>query len=353
MKTLNSAQRISPKDYQQSSEITDKLVKAINCYQNTESETINIIHLASQLIDNKVPNFTWYEFKPNILNQKGQSSTLFYKLFLENYTLTGKIIDLLNNHNQISYLVRYKFEYFFAQMVKGNKKINEEQTALEYVFDRSVYTTLDELKAINMMAQHYLTKFKQQEGETVENYQLMSKMINQFVDNSYNAFSILQTTQKLSEVTNFDELKTLTQYYIEGSSAITPNSLRETLAWLKPLFLSWDIFCEKKFNSENLNEDCRSEDYFCREITSKNNTQLLNQDYYYSLIYYCMLSKFEDGRHTFSTDHSKSYIIESLTSMINIEKFKTLFNKNHILNEQQKLDAILTEEKTSIKKIKL
>ena len=66
-----------------------------------------------------------------------------------------------------------------------------------------------------------------------------------------------------------------------------------------------------------------------------------------------MLSKFEDGRHTFSTDHSKSYIIESLTSMINIEKFKTLFNKNHILNEQQKLDAILTEEKTSIKKIKL
>ena len=34
-----------------------------------------------------------------------------------------------------------------------------------------------------MMDKNYITKFKQKEGEIVENYKLMYKMINKFVDN--------------------------------------------------------------------------------------------------------------------------------------------------------------------------
>jgi hypothetical protein len=359
MKKLDSSQKISPKDYQKSTEITEKLIKAIDAYQNTDNETIHIIDLASKLMSSKTPNFTWYEFKPNIVNQQGQSSTLFYKLFLENYTLTGKILHIVNQYkdeNVVSQGVKGQFQSFFDSFMNGSKKINEEQTAFEYVFHHSTYTTLDELNAINMIAKHYFVKFKKQENESGENYQIMSDILEQFVNISPHAFSILDATQKLNDAMNFEELKTITHDYIELLNVATaPTGLRETLAWFKPLFLAWDLFSENKFNIDikHLKGHSGSEIYFCNEMTTKNNQQLLDNYYCHTFMDYCMLSQFHDNEHKYSTAYASTYIIDGLNSMINVEKFQTLFTKNHILNEQNKLDTILDDKTNSIKKIKI
>jgi hypothetical protein len=336
--------------YEIIAEKSKALGQKIDNYTSPE-DIHDILKLANDISYHLEREFSFHTVKDYIQDKNGNNTTLFYKLFFDNFNVANEILYFTKNGNAPDL-----FKYL--NTLKGYDQITEHQNVYEVLFDNLDYATTAELNVKAYFSKFYLDDVIKLKSSRVENYKLVDGKINEMLDNVQAPLkAIVQATcQELEKANNFEELKTILHNYLDDSNvANMPNTIREMIVWLKPVFHSLKLELSKNFsNFDNYKngKNPKQLEHFLEEIVQSKNEILLNEDNRNALIDYAVsFSMNEQMEPQFNMFMRKSLLIGSLLSMIEIDQFGTKFMENHILNEKEKLEASIIYEE-NYKKVK-
>jgi hypothetical protein len=334
--------------YEIIAEKSKALGQKIDNYTSPE-DIHDILKLANDISYHLEREFSFHTVKDYIQDKNGNNTTLFYKLFFDNFNVANEIIFHIKDAGDFDK---------YLNTLNGYDKITEHQNVYEVLFDNLDYATTAELNVKAYFSKLYLDTVIKLKSSHVENYKLVDSKINEMLDNVQAPLkTIVQATcQELEKATNFEELKIVLHNYVDDSNvANMPNTIREMIVWLKPVFHSFKLDLSKNFSNFDdykNGKNSKQVEQFLKEILHSKSEILFDEYNRDALIDYAVsFSINEQMEPQFNMFMRKSLLIGSLLSMIEIDQFGTKFMENHILNEKEKLEASIIYEE-NYKKVK-
>lgn len=342
---------------------SQELIEHINGYTSGDEDKLySIMRLANILLNSGQVNNVWHETQDYIQDKEGKNTTLFYKLFLDNFELgsdLGAKIQERQNEQHIDLNFRSPILSLFNKF-DGNKAINEGQTFFEWLYQNATYSSVYELNSKALFSRKYLSSIEKEQNDTTY-YEALQNTANTILENVQSALKpfVIDTCQKLNNAQNFEELKTILHTYLDTEdAALVPSGLRENIAWFKPVMLGFELMLLKKELSpfpEKQNEVLDKE-HFIHQIAASQSEILLTSTYRDSAIQYitsvCRECKNENKTLRMLDLFKNSYLLGGLQSIVSMEQFTQKFMENHIFNERNKINALLQEDTDSTVKVK-
>jgi hypothetical protein len=352
---------------------TKELVELINHYNQEPTQLDKIIQLTSIIINQNNIQQALHTVRDYIQDKEGNHATLFYKLFLDDFDFSNTLKNKINEKNTLKgnhdveksvhekHMKESLHQALFS--IKGNVKVNEEQTLFEYLFDHCEYTSIAELEMKSFLAKEYLDQLPEKK-ETVKSQteykEVMDKNVDCIIDNLQNVGlknEILSTCQKLNNATTFDDIKQIMYAYLDNNNAaLVPGSLTEGIAWFKPFMQALDLIVKHKHLHAHENENQNKEVFLKTLFASQ--SEILRYSYHHDCIEYLVGVNLKEDKLVFFNFIKNSDTLKGLTQMTDIELFQIKYAQNFILNEKQKLESSLVSDtienqEANIKKTKI
>lgn len=343
---------------------TKELVELINNYTDDDKQFESIIKLTTIIMNTYNTHHALHTVRDYIEDKQGNNSTLYYKLFLDNFDLSLRLknkieeenqfkgahnIEKSNQEKQIKNSIR---QALFSS--KGTIKVNHEQTLFEYLFHNSEYTTWAELEIKSFLSKQYVISLPNYSKDSQQNQKetkvVMEATVLSIIDNLQNALKndVLNTTQELEKATNFEDIKKTMYAYLDNQNPATvPTSLREHIAWFQPFMLAFDLVLTQEHLQLD-KSDNQNRELFLEQMTASE-SQILINSYRNDCINYVVSTYKADKELVFldTSRLSNSYIVNGLLNMTNIEIFQTKYTENFIFNEKQKIESSMENKEAS------
>lgn len=329
-------------DYKKLSQTPNQEINKEEIYQYliTNCSEKSWVELNSKLSLIQKEKFVWLNVNDQLKDELGHNISLLGKLSISHQKVAHQLLNCLLNQF-VQKPVDKNITSFFSFDIKTllNSKINEHESYIEYIFkNQSNISSYDELFFYGAIAQIYnKNNISVKDINELTSIHEKKAMMNFFEDINVTPHD---TKEKVSQVFNELKLKPHNQWldviekYLSSINIHMSSSTRETLVLLNPYFLVLDHFStsqSEKVEAVKILQKTSSYDDELKQL-------VINYVVSHNRIEEKVISSLNEIK---ITDSEYLSTLETLHLFTELSLFKDTFEKNYVLNEKNRLEAMM------------